>query len=139
MAEIQERFKIDRDRLYEGIDSTHTPRLIIPEKYVANRSRRLQKLTAWALLSSHVDKSTQYDVVWTGRRAGPLLRAEIQPTGTFNDEFGQSVEGSDDFFLVDVSWIETGIRSFTYAGQIESALENGAQIFKPSDLGRDFE
>lgn len=139
MAEVQEEVNIDRNRLYEGLDGAHTPRLFVPERYVANRSRRLQKLTAWALLSSHVDKRTQYDVVWTGRRPGPLLRAEIQPTGRFNDEFGQSVEGSNDFFLVDISRIESSMRSYTYIGRIEAALENGAEIFKPSDLGRDFE
>ena len=136
---VNQESQTNREKLYEGLDAAHTPRLIVPEIYVAKRSNRLQTLAAWALLSSHTSPNTQFDVVWTGNKVSRLLRAEIQPTGTYNHNFGYGVDESDDYFLLDPSVIESSTRHFTYIGRVEAALNNGAGIFEPADLGRDFE
>lgn len=131
--------RFEERTLYEGLDSVHTPRLVVPEIYVAKRSNRLQMLAGRALLASHVEPNTQFDVVWLGKKEQRILRATVQTTGTFNHDFGYRVEGSEDYFLPDPSWIESGLEHFTYIGRIEKAIQNGAGIFKPADLGRDFE
>ena len=126
--------RIEWSRLYEGLDAAHTPRLFVPERYVEKRSSRLQQLAVQALLSSHMFPDTQFDVVWLGSKPTALLRAEMQPTGTFGHSFGYDVEGSDDCFLSDPSVIEQRFHHYNYSERIERALANGAGVFKPADL-----
>ena len=126
--------RIDRGRLYEGLDAQHTPRLIVPEQYIEQRSGKLQRLAGQALLSAQLFPEKQFDVVWLGSRPSRLLRADTQPTGSFGHSFGYFVEGDNNFFLPDPGRIMRGDREFTYLGRVEDALKNGAQVFKPADL-----
>ena len=121
----------EKSRLYEGLDAAHTPRLIVPERYVEEGSRKLLDLAAWALLSSQRFPDKQYDVVWLGQKVTRFLRAEVQPTGWWGNSFGHGIEDSDDLFLPDPGVFESGD---SYVGRIERALENGAGVYKPADL-----
>jgi hypothetical protein len=123
--------EVETGRAYEGLDAAHTPRLIVPERYVADGNHRLRELAAWALLSSHTEPTKQFDVVWLGRKAGRFLRAEVQPTGFYTHSLGYSVEGADEFYLPDPGRFENGMN---YTRRIETALQNGAEVFRPADL-----
>lgn len=123
-----------KERIYEGLDAAHTPRLFVPEIYVEQGSRKLELLAAQALLSSQMFPETQYDVIWLGNRITRLLRADIQPSGRWDPSFGLVIEGSDDRFVPDIGLIEQWPGGFTHMGRIERALANGAGVFKPADL-----
>lgn len=133
-------FKTAHDRLYEGLDAAHTPRLFVPEVYVEKGSRHLELLAARALLDSQMFPTKQFDVVWIGSRVTRSLRADLQVTGRWDHSFGHMVEGSDEHFLVDpgLIWNLPG-GATSYPGRIEQALENGASVFSPADLARAYE
>jgi hypothetical protein len=134
--------QIDRDRIYDGLDAAHTPRLFVPEKYIVDGSNKLERLAARALLDSQMFPKTQFDVVWFGRTASHMLRADIQPFGTYDPEFhfGHRVEETGELLVPDIGHIQNlpgGATSFI--GRIEEALKNGAGVFKPADLARRYD
>lgn len=127
-----------KERAYEGLDAQHTPRLIVPERYIEKRSEKLQRLAGIALLNAQMKPDTQFDVVWTGDKVTRFLKAEVQPLGTFIEPYGMGrpVNGTDERFLTDPGLLQTFSTSFTYIDRVEDALKNGAGVFKPSDLAR---
>lgn len=126
----------EKNQVYQGLDTDHTPRLFVPERYIEVGSSRLERLAGRALLASQMFPETQFDVVWTGQKVTPRLRAEVQPTGTYNHSWGLLLEGTDEHFRISPAMFERWPGQFSYSGRIEDALKNGAGIFKPADLAR---
>lgn len=113
---------------FEGI---HMPRLFIEEECLESCGK-VRRLAAHALLAATLDPQTQYDVVALPK-FGPFCRAEIQPTGHFNRDFGTPVDGNEgEYYLPNPGMLfEQG---YTYHDRIERALARGAWLYYPSDL-----
>lgn len=119
---------------FEALDANHTPLIIAQEACIEN-CNKLRRLAGQALLNAQMYPKDQFDVVCTGKK-GLLCSAEVQETGSHGNSFGQQVEGVDDYFLVDPSYIQTSNGGFSYIGRIEAAIKDGAGVYYPADLKR---